>query len=416
MRNAINILAPVIIGNRIEYKYEVTGEWKEAFNLEESFFIEYSRDISCISQSTAIVPFICNILPIAWVYDAEIHAERCDKAFYESISEFKKGYFDMYPHMDFKGSFNVDILEKNSYNGEGTAAFFSGGVDAFNTLVKHSEEKPLLMTIWGADVKLNDTEGWSNIEKHLKSTAEKFGVEYITIKSKFRSFTKESVLSAKVREISGDNWWHGFQHGIGVIGHAAPVCSAMNKKIVYFASTFTASEKGKITCASSPAIDNFVKFGSTHVVHDGYEFDRQDKVHNITEFAERTGINIPLRVCWRSTGGKNCCKCEKCWRTILEIIAEGKNAQDYDFKYTQSDLKNFHKLFYDKRNIPSHVINVYYSKTQQIMRKNLKCSDLPKELQWFYNTDVYKLCNHPFRQGFNKCLEKAKRVIRKFVK
>ena len=416
MRNAINILAPVIIGNRIEYKYEVTGEWKEAFNLEESFFIEYSRDISCISQSTAIVPFICNILPIAWVYDAEIHAERCDKAFYESISEFKKGYFDMYPHMDFKGSFNVDILEKNSYNGEGTAAFFSGGVDAFNTLVKHSEEKPLLMTIWGADVKLNDTEGWSNIEKHLKSTAEKFGVEYITIKSKFRSFTKESVLSAKVREISGDNWWHGFQHGIGVIGHAAPVCSAMNKKIVYFASTFTASEKGKITCASSPAIDNFVKFGSTHVVHDGYEFDRQDKVHNITEFAERTGINIPLRVCWRSTGGKNCCKCEKCWSTILEIIAEGKNAQDYDFKYTQSDLKNFHKLFYDKRNIPSHVINVYYSKTQQIMRKNLKCSDLPKELQWFYNTDVYKLCNHPFRQGFNKCLAKAKRVIRKFVK
>ena len=190
----------------------------------------------------------------------------------------------------------------------------------------------------------------------------------------------------------------------------------MNKKIVYFASTFTASEKGKITCASSPAIDNFVKFGSTHVVHDGYEFDRQDKVHNITEFAERTGINIPLRVCWRSTGGKNCCKCEKCWRTILEIIAEGKNAQDYDFKYTQSDLKNFHKLFYDKRNIPSHVINVYYSKTQQIMRKNLKCSDLPKELQWFYNTDVYKLCNHPFRQGFNKCLAKAKRVIRKFVK
>lgn len=416
MRNAINVFAPVIKGNRIEYKYEVTGEWKEAFNLEESFFIEYSRDISGISQGTAIVPFICNILPIAWVYDAEIHAERCDKAFYESIAEFKKGYINMYPKIDFKGSFQVDVLEENCYNDGGAAAFFSGGVDAFNTLVNHCDEKPLLMTIWGADVKLNDTAGWKNVEKHLQSTAEKFGVEFVTIKSKFRSFIKEPVLSAKVIDLSGDNWWHGFQHSIGVIGHAAPVCSSMNKNVVYFASTFTASEKGKITCASTPDIDNFVKFGSTHVVHDGYEFDRQDKVHNITEFAERTGINIPLRVCWRSTGGKNCCKCEKCWRTILEIIAEGKNAQDYDFKYTQSDLKNFHKLFYDKRNIPSHVINVYYSKTQQIMRKNLNCSDLPKELQWFYNTDVYKLCHHPFRQGFNKCLGKAKRVIRKFVK
>ena len=416
MRNTINVFAPVIIGNRIEYKYEVMGEWKEAFNLEESFFIEYSRDISGISQSTAIVPFICNILPIAWVYDAEIHAERCDKAFYESISEFKKGYFDMYPHMDFKGNFQSDILEENCYNDGGAAAFFSGGVDAFNTLVNHCDEKPLLMTIWGADVKLNDTAGWKNVENHLKFTAEKFGIQFITIKSNFRQFIKESVLSTKVRGISGDNWWHGFQHGIGIIGHAAPVCSAMKKSTVYFASSFTVAEKGKITCASDPTIDNFVKFGCTHIVHDGYEFDRQDKVHNITEFSERTGINIPLRVCWQSTGGRNCCQCEKCWRTILEIIAEGKNAQDFDFKYTQSDLKNFHKLYYDKKNIPDYRRDSVYAETQKLMRKNLNCSDLPKELQWFYKTDIKKLGHHPFRQGFNKCLEKAKRVIRKFVK
>ena len=190
----------------------------------------------------------------------------------------------------------------------------------------------------------------------------------------------------------------------------------MKKSTVYFASSFTVAEKGKITCASDPTIDNFVKFGCTHIVHDGYEFDRQDKVHNITEFSERTGINIPLRVCWQSTGGRNCCQCEKCWRTILEIIAEGKNAQDFDFKYTQSDLKNFHKLYYDKKNIPDYRRDSVYSETQKLMRKNLNCSDLPKELQWFYKTDIKKLGHHPFRQGFNKCLEKAKRVIRKFVK
>lgn len=121
------------------------------------------------------------------------------------------------------------------------------------------------------------------------------------------------------------------------------------EKTVYFASSFTAADKGKITCASDPTIDNFVKFAGSCVVHDGYEFSRQDKVHNIVEFSNKNGIKVPLRVCWKSTGGKNCCQCEKCWRTILELIAEGASAENYDLNYNYKQLKSFHKLFYDKK-------------------------------------------------------------------
>lgn len=32
----------------------------------------------------------------------------------------------------------------------------------------------------------------------------------------------ESVLDKDFKLILKDNWWHGIQHGIGLIGHAAP--------------------------------------------------------------------------------------------------------------------------------------------------------------------------------------------------
>lgn len=415
MRNTIKILPPIINGNRIEYNYKIAGEWIEAFNLDEKFYIEYSCDISNVPSSTAIIPLLCNIFPIAWIYDAEIYAESCDKAFFDSIPEFKKGYIDMYPKVNFGGNIFVERLEQNqNLHDNGSAAFFSGGVDAFNTLVNHAEEKPLLLTVWGADVKFEDKNGWKNVTDHLKTTASEFQVDYVTIKSSFRRFISEACLYRKVINISGDNWWHGFQHGIGIIGHAAPVCYVYNKSTVYFASSFTIAEKGKVTCASDPTIDNYVKFGSTCVIHDGYEFNRQAKVHNITQFVKKTGIKISLRVCWKSTGGKNCCQCEKCWRTILALYAESSVPSEYGFNFSDYDLKKMSKDM--KKCYNPMFSELRYKPIQDAMRKNLEINQVPEELKWFYKIDIKKLGYHPYRKFLGKCFQKGKRVISRIVK
>lgn len=411
MKNVIKIFQPVISERTIKYVYEISGEWSEAFNLSENFFIEYSCNISNIPFGIAVIPFLCNILPIAWVYDADVYLEVCDKTFLESIPEFKKGYEDMYPMLEFKGNIHAENIEDNSQkDNKGAVSFFSGGVDAFNTLVNHIDEKPTLLTVWGADITFEDEEGWKNVYNHIRQTASQFDVEFVTIKSAFRRFINPGILNKKV-EASGDMWWHGFQHGIGIIAHAAPVCYVKKKKTVYFASSFTAADKGKITCASDPTIDNFVKFAGSCVVHDGYEFSRQDKVHNIVEFSNKNGIKVPLRVCWKSTGGKNCCQCEKCWRTILELIAEGASAENYDLNYNYKQLKSFHKLFYDKKNIPEYRKSSVYSEIQKTMRKNLNYNNLPAELKWFYKTDIRKLGYHPYRHFFGKCKSKVKKLI-----
>ncbi|HIX19325.1 MAG TPA: hypothetical protein H9862_01830 [Candidatus Akkermansia intestinigallinarum] len=155
------------------------------------------------------------------------------------------------------------------------ASFFSGGVDAFTTLIRHHEEKPILLTLRGSDIKLSDEAGWQVVHQHTLETAEQFNLpEPVFITSNFRTFLREGELTNLVKA-SGDNYWHGYQCGIGLIGHAAPIGYARRLKTVYIASSNTANVK--VICASGPTIDNKVQWTPTSIVHDAYEWDRQQK-------------------------------------------------------------------------------------------------------------------------------------------
>ena len=390
MKNRIKINSPVIEKNRISCTYALEGEWSEVFYQDiNNFFTEYSIDISNVPESIAVIPFLANILPMAWVFDAEIYLPSIDRDFYESIPEFKKGYQDMYPMVDFGGSIIADKVVSNTIEGQkGSAAFFSGGVDAFSTLTCHIDEKPTLITVWGADVKLDDVSGWNKVESHISETSKEFEIDYVTVKSSFREYFDEWKMSQKVEQ-SGDGWWHGFQHGVGIISHAAPVMYVLRKKNVYFASSFTIADKGKVTCASDPTIDNYIHFCGSNVIHDGYEFTRQDKVHNITQFAEKSEKKIALRVCWESTGGSNCCDCEKCWRTILAVYAEGFNPKDFGFNYADFGelLRKIHR---NHESLKWHRES-RYAPIQKKLRENYTVDKVEKELVWFYKTDIDQL-------------------------
>lgn len=389
LKNKIFIDIDAVNKNKVIYKYKITGPWNEAFNKTETYYIEYSIDISNVPKSVLIIPLIANILPIAWIYDAEINSPFCDKDFFDSIKDFKNGYSNMYPMLSFKGDLKVDSIEQNDeQNKNGAAAFFSGGVDAFNTLVCHRNENISLITLWGSDISLNDVEGWNNVLNHLRQTANKFGINYITVKTSFRKFINEQILTQKVRE-SGDGWWHGFQHGIGIISHAAPIMYAEKKKIVYIASSFTADVRGKVTCASDPTIDNQVRFCGSQVYHDGYEYNRQMKIHNIVNYCNNTSDKLSLRVCWESDGGGNCCNCEKCWRTILGLYAEGCNPNEFGFNYSNKHLMSLAiKMKYGNNQLFSEL---RYKPIQDAMRKNVKKDKLPRSIRWFYDIDISKI-------------------------
>lgn len=407
--NVFEIKSVSIGKNRIDYDYEIRGEWSKFFNTEEKLFIEFSEEISALPESVAVLPLLGNILPIAWVSDASIIVPSIDKSFYDSIPDFKKGYIEMHTKISFKGELKAGAVEQNTLTGgAGCLALFSGGVDAFNTLVCHIDEKPTLVTLWGSDVKLDDVPGWKNVSDHVDSVCSEFGLDKVTVKSNFRSIIHEGVLDSLVAE-TGDGWWHGFQHGLGLITHAAPIAYVRNKSVVYIASSYTIAEKG-VSCASDPTIDNFIRFGSTKVVHDGYEFNRQMKIINITNYVKQGGHRIRVHVCWRSKGGRNCGRCEKCIRTILGLYAAGADPKEYGFDYS-----DFSELCLFIKNNPWVLIKLNFTSTyipiQKSLQETYSYEEVEPNLRWFYKADLNRF--NPYPLGL-RIKNKLRRLLSRF--
>jgi hypothetical protein len=400
-----------VVDNRIECVHTIYGEWKRYFKETNTFYVDYEKKIDRVPKSVTVIPLLCNVLPLVWIFDAEVMIDDIDKDFYESIEGFKQGYIDMYPGVPFKGRITPKEITDNRQNDlDKTATFFSGGVDAYNTLISHIDENPILVTLWGADITFEDEAGWKLVDTHIRSVALQNKLEYISIKTSFRRFLNEAALSDYVFKLTGDNWWYGYQHGIGIIGHIAPLAYQYKIKTVYIASSLTIDDN--TTCASDPTIDNFVRFFGCQVIHDGYQYSRLEKTNRISEYVERTKLPIQLRVCWESEGGSNCCHCEKCYRTILCLLAGKSNPQDYGFNYKDVEYANMMKDFRIKLHFLDISYFVIYKSIQDLMHKNYTLKNLTPSLRWFYKSDLDKV------QSFNKriiyrCIRKARSVFGK---
>lgn len=380
----IQITSTSIKGNKIDTSYSVSSDLSKYFNNPYTFTITYSCNLDGLPQSIAVIPFVCNILPLIWLTNSELFVDSLDQDFFESIDEFKKGYIQMYPMLKFLGKVCPSIIQKNHHSGDKYAMFFSGGADAFATLFAHISEKPDLMMVHGSDVFLNDIEGWANIKRNGLETAKLFNLQFHSIASNFREILNVPKLEELINLVN-DSWWHGFQHGIGLIGLSAPLCFVNGFQKILIASSYTINEKGKITCASDPSIDNFVKFAGTNVFHDQYEFTRQEKINHICQFTKKEKTNIKLHVCWETRTGNNCCNCEKCYRTIMEIAVEGFDPNSFGFNVGPKTYQQIKRDISHQINMAPHIVAFW----KDIQNKANKTDFTPKEVSWVkhYNFD-----------------------------
>lgn len=390
MNTQISIKQIEVTHKRCKIHFECSSELERFFNSNHTFFCEYTETIDVVPDSINIIPFICNILPIVWLTNSTLYVESLDYDFYNSIENFKNGYRLMYPHMKFNGNVKVKYLVDNRIEGtidNKCGAFFSGGVDAFATMIAHIDERPDLITVWGSDITLDDTTGWHRVWEHSVHTAEQFDLDSIAIKTNFRTFIDNDSLNDLCKR-SKDSWWHGFQHGIGLIGLSAPISWIKRYSKVYIASTFTAADKqrGYLTCASDPEIDGNVRFCGCQVIHDQYDFNRQKKVANICKFAEQRHLKLDIRVCYAVEGGINCCSCEKCIRTMMEIVAANGNPENYGFIWDSRLLKGYYRTVVSRVN---YITLPYWIDIKHSINSNSHIK-LPEELSWIKTVDIMK--------------------------
>lgn len=301
------------------------------------FFSIYNESVADTPCSIAIIPFIVNILPIAWLADLTIEVDEIDEDFYNHIKDIKNGYIAMYPSLKFKGAVKAKNIIHNEWAAAKSALLFSGGVDAFASLVAHADEHPDLITVQGSDIHLDEHDAWNRVLEQNREVCKDFEVKQRTVQSNYCEFIDYQALMMLIQD-TGENWWHGFQHGIGLIGQTAPLAFLKRYSTVYIASSYTSRDN--VTCASDPSIDNHVHIGNCNVVHDQYEYDRIDKTKHIAEYAVAHKRYPYLRVCYMSNNGLNCCHCEKCLRTAAAIAILGYNPEDFGFTTADKIFRN----------------------------------------------------------------------------
>ncbi len=401
MKNSIIIKNVNPHGRRIDYEYTVEGEWMKYFNLEVPFYVEYSQDVSAVPKSIAIIPILGTVVIMAAIFDADIYVDELDADFYDCIPRFLKGY--TYTSLRGKKEPFYDcvhagqIVHNPALNEKKRdLIFFSGGVDAWFTLLSHVEEKPDLVTVWGADMREDNDSGWKNIVTNNQVVADRFGLNLLTIRAPLRHFINEGELAVFSLEYVHDGWWPAFHHSLGMYCMAAPLCCGARSKL-YFAATFSAKDHadwGHYVLASAPEIDNQVLFCGCQVVHDGYEYARHDKISKFCETFRNEKDKPVLRVCYSSESGHNCGMCEKCASASMSILLSDEDPNEYGIPY---DRRTFEKLYcnalQEMARIEKYAFLSEYWEQISALKRKYKEAEVPKEWRILYHVVLKMLAD-----------------------
>lgn len=384
-------LTNIEIKNNIAKYYFTTSEGNKALFKRNFLFVEFDFDISKIPESILVLPFLANMLPIAWITNSVLWVKEVDRTFYKSQFLIKRGFEEMYQHYNFGGSFVPAKLVDNIYSVENESLLlFSGGVDANTTFIRIFDTKPMLLNIYGW---FDESSEKNNVCDHdrldIESFAQRFNVRATFAKSNFGTLVDKDVFHKRYRKALGKEFWGGFQHGIAFISIASVVAYYYGIKNIYIASSNTFGFNKP--WGSDPRIDSAFEFATVgRVFHDGYELSRQDKINVIVNFQKKLNEKYFIRVC--SFNDKNCRRCEKCFRTTVELIAEGADLECYDLSTDGDLLEHWKKVFSETLYcFPVRFEDEYYwFETKEKMKENYDNIIHKDFVDWFLNYDFYE--------------------------
>ena len=318
-------------GNRLRVHFHCTGDIKRFFT-NNVFSVEYDTSIESVPESILVIPFLATVCPIAWADHANVCVGTICETFLHSLKDVRKSLQDLYPTVGFTGNIDASNVVKPYVDHRlKSMMLFSGGVDSLATYVRHQTETPILVTMHGADVDLDNYKAWKTVMNILHSFSRKTKSKLMTVRSNFTRIKNDLMLGSYHKHI-GQDWWGKVMHGLASLGLCAPITYLENAGTLYIAAGATKDYKGP--SGSLPSIDGKVRWAGTKAVHDGYDLSRQEKVELIAEYIRKADPQLYIRSCYRSHTGDNCSQCEKCSRTIVGLELAGIDPNEHGFHVT----------------------------------------------------------------------------------
>lgn len=295
---------------------------------DRELWFDYGRelDLKHVEPAIALLPALGTVLPIALAAGVGVTAPFVDAVFAGQVDAIAAVIREMYPTLGnhpfaLEGEIVHGRVEKA---GNGAALLYSGGIDSFTSLIRRRDDVECLVSIWGADVELEDIGLWELVQRVVAAAPARPGTRRMAVRTNFRSGLDDLRLNRDFDgNFAGTNWWAAIQHGLSLITICAPITSALGLSRVLVASSFPADIPAP--WGSTPRLDNLIRWTGGAGEHDSADLTRQQKVKQVVVpfLAEHP---TPLAVCYqvgRGGANANCGECEKCMRTASGILAAG---------------------------------------------------------------------------------------------
>lgn len=207
---------------------------------------------------------------------------------------------------------NTRALESK---GSGCGSFFSAGVDATYSLLKHASEIEHLVLINGFDFPM-PTQSWNAMVERNKSYASKLGKNLVPVETNRTFFKKESGLAGSTN--------------FGACLASVAYVLGLTKAFISDSETY----RWLIADGAHPLLCPLWSTEKTSVVHTGLEADRAKKLQLIGK--NRDAVSN-LWVCWDHPD-YNCGRCSKCIRTYIALRLNDIEGCSFRNKVNISDV------------------------------------------------------------------------------
>ena len=297
---------------------------KGGYVCKDSYTVSYYHSVNLLelNESLIAVPFITAFAPIVWLSNKDFTINEMDEDLYLSLIKIKKVFKFFWPYKSWEGNIvpsklvKNKVLIKNEFSTD-RALMFSHGLDAVSSAFLHYNEQPLLITmirersqpreVYSKEININFSKTYGYSIRFFKTNFDRI-FDYKKINTEFGDALNFSLVLS---------------------GASFPITYQLGFDKLLIASSFT--KKRPFPWGSHPLIDNAICIGGIKTIHDNPESNRMEKIEKVVDFCNENELPIPyLHVCHSTLG--NCNKCEKCLRTMNNILAVDMDPRRFGFR------------------------------------------------------------------------------------
>jgi hypothetical protein len=308
-------------------RVRLVGEVRYDDRATEDYWFEAPEEFAeALSHSGN--PWLACLLPLAVTLRQPLRLRLpIDPLLSQNAARLMRTWTGWYPRLRVV-PIEADIEAPDAQTQPETAAFFSGGVDSFYTVLRNREASDRarapriqrLLCVRGFDIDLENIAEYERLRSRLASAARDLDLELVEIATNLRD--------VRFRQTE----WGRLSHGSVL----ASLALALERRFeaVYIAATYTGGTPIR-PWGSHPQTDPLFSTSRTRIIHDGDGIARMEK----TEYVGRCEAALrSLHVCPRRRSSENCGDCRKCFLVMLTMELAGALSRCSTFPSATTNL------------------------------------------------------------------------------